>query len=180
MKDTFLLDIDDTLLDFCRLEREQLLAVLRAFGERADDGIAARFHAINDALWKALERGEITRERLVVQRFETLKEVFGLRTRADALAVCFLDAMRSHAYLFDGAQVFLTELSRRGRLFAVTNGASRVQRRHMEDTGILAYLRTCSFRKRWGIRSPLPNTCHTSQAISPRSFPPARCTSETA
>ena len=47
MKDTFLLDIDDTLLDFCRLEREQLASVLAAFGERADVAIVARLHAIN-------------------------------------------------------------------------------------------------------------------------------------
>ncbi len=137
MKDTFLLDIDDTLLDFQRLEREQLKSVLTSFGERADDAVAARFHAINDALWKALERGEVTRERLVVLRFERLKEEFSLRTRADALAVCFLDAMRRHVYPFQGALDFLRALARRGRLYAVTNGARRVQRAHMQAAGML-------------------------------------------
>ena len=69
MKNLFLLDVDDTLLDFHRAEREQLLATLHAHGIAADEGTAARFHVINDGLWKALERGETTRERLVVERF---------------------------------------------------------------------------------------------------------------
>lgn len=154
MKDTFLLDIDDTLLDFGRLEHEQLLSVLRSFGERADATIAARFHAVNDALWKALERGETTRERLVTERFERLKEEFSLHTGAAALSVCFLDAMRAHAYLFDGAAEFLQTLSRRGRLFAVTNGASAVQRRHMTDTGILPYFEAVFISEEVGHNKP--------------------------
>ncbi len=154
MKDTFLLDIDDTLLDFCRLEREQLAAVLASFGERADAEIAERFHAINDSLWKALERGEITRERLVVVRFERLKEEFGLHTNAAALSVCFLEAMRAHAYLFDGALPFLQALAARGRLFAVTNGASRVQRSHMETTGIMPYFKEVFISEEVGAQKP--------------------------
>lgn len=154
MKDTFLLDIDDTLLDFCRLEREQLASVLAAFGERADEAIVARFHAINDALWKALERGEVTRERLVVVRFERLKEEFGLHTNAAALAVCFLDAMRDHAYLFEGAAQFLEGLSRLGRLYAVTNGASRVQRSHMKETGIAPFFADVFISEEVGAQKP--------------------------
>ena len=51
MKDIFLLDVDDTLLDFHRAEREQVVATLRAHGIAADADTAARFHVINDGLW---------------------------------------------------------------------------------------------------------------------------------
>lgn len=72
MKDIFLVDADETLLDFCRAEREALAFTLRMYGVSADERLYSRYHAINDELWKALERGELTRERLVVKRFELL------------------------------------------------------------------------------------------------------------
>ena len=78
MKDIFLLDVDDTLLDFHRAEREQLIATLMQSGIAADEGTAARFHVINDGLWKKLERGELTRERLAVERFEILLAELGV------------------------------------------------------------------------------------------------------
>ena len=173
MKDTFLLDIDDTLLDFSRAEREQLLAVLSSCGERADGEIAARFHAVNDALWKALERGETTRARLVTERFEILKAECGLRTPAEALSRRFLDAMRAHAYLFDGAKDFLNALVRRGRLYAVTNGASDVQRRHMADTGIFSYFADVFISEEAGCNKPSEAYAAYVAAHIPR-FDPVR------
>lgn len=173
MKDTFLLDIDDTLLDFCRLEREQIAALLTRFGERADGEIAARFHAINDGLWKAFERGEVTRERLVVQRFEVLKAEFSLRAEARAMAESFLEGMRSHACLFAGAREFLAELSRRGRLYAVTNGAGDVQRSHMAATGILPFFSALFISEEVGHRKPSAEYAAYVAAHIP-GFAPAR------
>ena len=80
MKDIFLLDIDETLFDFPREEREALWRTLKKRGVEPTEEMLARYHAINESYWKKLERGEIARARLVVERFEVF-----LRERADGL-----------------------------------------------------------------------------------------------
>ena len=173
MRDIFLLDIDDTLLDFCKAEREQLLAVLRGKDERADGEIAAYFHAVNERLWQALERGETTRARLVTERFGILKEKYALRTPAAELSSCFLEAMRTHACLFEGAENFLRALSRRGKIYAVTNGAGEVQRRHLKDTGIAGYFAGLFISEEAGSQKPSAEYAAYVAAHIP-AFDPAR------
>lgn len=81
MKDIFLLDIDETLFDFPREEREALWRTLKKRGVEPTEEMLARYHAINESYWKKLERGEITRARLVVERFEVFLREYG---RADS------------------------------------------------------------------------------------------------
>ncbi len=139
MKDIFLLDVDDTLLDFQRAEREQVIATLTEAGIPADEGTAARFHAINDALWKQLERGETTRARLVVERFERLLEELGAAGDAQALSESFFRGMPQRAYAFDGAADFLRALCAKGSVYALTNGAKGLQRRRIGQAGLAPF-----------------------------------------
>ena len=51
MKNIFLLDNDETIMDFKRSERETLKSTLEAFGVPAGESALALFHEINDGLW---------------------------------------------------------------------------------------------------------------------------------
>ena len=53
-------DVDETLLDFTAAENNGVQAVLRAYGVEPDAEKIACYSRINDSLWKACERGEIT------------------------------------------------------------------------------------------------------------------------
>lgn len=140
MKDIFLLDLDDTLLDFSRAERENLRRTLTAYSLPADDSIAAAFHRINEGLWQSLERGEIGREALKVKRFANLLEEFGLHGDAASLSKSYFDGFSDICYPFDGSQAFLKELSSRGRVYLVTNGSACIQYAHIEAAGFAPYL----------------------------------------
>ena len=59
---TLLLDADETLFDFLKAEQSSLETVLAARGLPHGAEILQRYHVINDALWHAFERGEITKE----------------------------------------------------------------------------------------------------------------------
>lgn len=139
MKDIFLLDSDDTLMDFRRAEREALTATLRAFEIDSSEDVVRRFHAINDGLWKRLECGETTRERLRSERFEIL--FAELRCAADAgeVAKFYLSRMAEQDQLIDGAEAFLDILTQRGRIFIVTNGMAQIQRSRLSRTRIARY-----------------------------------------
>ncbi len=136
----FLLDLDDTLLDFSKAERENLRRTFSAFGLPFDDALCARFHEINDGLWKLLERGGILREELKVRRFHLFFEEFGLRADAEAVSRAYFEGFSEVCFPFPGAREFLETLAARGRIYIVTNGSTVIQRRHIADAGFSPYL----------------------------------------
>ena len=91
MKDIFLLDLDETLLDFSKAEEVNFLRALERHGIPADAAVYAHFHKINDDLWKLLERGGIEREVLKVRRFELLFEELGIEADGAAVANTYFD-----------------------------------------------------------------------------------------
>ena len=139
MKDIFFLDMDETLLDFSRAERTNFFRALAVCGVSADEGAYARFHEINDGLWKLLEKGGITRAELMVRRFILLFEEMGL-AGAEDVAREYYEGFPEVCYPYEGAVKFLKELSARGRVYIVTNGGARIQRRHIELAGFSPYL----------------------------------------
>ncbi len=139
MKDIFFLDMDATLLDFARAERTNFFRALGACGISADDGVYARFHEINDGLWKLLEKGGISRAELTVRRFVLLFEEMGL-TGAEDAAREYYEGFPEICFPFEGATEFLKKLAARGRVYIVTNGGARIQRRHIEIAGFAPYL----------------------------------------
>ena len=63
------LDLDNTLLDFTKAESIAIRKTMSAYGLEPTDALAQRYSHINDLHWKALERGEMTRDQVVVGRF---------------------------------------------------------------------------------------------------------------
>lgn len=139
MKNIFLLDMDDTLLDFRKAERASVFETFRAIGLEASEETASRFHEINDALWKALERGEIVREHIVYRRFELLFAELGVVYNAHAAADIYFERLAANCYPFAGMEDFLRALKARGRVYIVTNGSKYIQERHLRESGILPY-----------------------------------------
>ena len=154
MKNIFLVDMDETLLDFQRAERVNLIKTLARYGISADEELVQNFHEINDALWKALERGEITRERLKVRRFELLFEKYGFAQNADEVAYAYWSCFPSVCFPFEGAVEFLKALSERGRVYIVTNGGSLIQNQHLLDAGFLPYIQRAFISEEIGFNKP--------------------------
>ena len=67
--DFYLVDADDTLLDFHRSSRAALVASFEHFGYPWQASYGERFSAFNAGLWEKLERKEITRKELMDTRF---------------------------------------------------------------------------------------------------------------
>lgn len=136
----FLLDLDATLLDFPRAERENFQKSLLAHGIEPTEERYQRFHVINDGLWKALERGEVTRERLKVLRFQMLFCEDGVKKDAFAVSETYFRGFETICYPYDGAKEFLQTLSSLGRCYLVTNGGAAIQHSHIRLAGFSPYL----------------------------------------
>ena len=67
---TLLLDADDTLLDFLGAEAAAIKSVCEKYNIAYSEEIRSAYSGINLALWKKLEKGEITRQEIQLRRFE--------------------------------------------------------------------------------------------------------------
>ena len=154
MKDIFLVDADETLLDFRRAEHEQFFSSLREAGIFADEKSYLRFSQINDGLWKALERGETTRAKLVVERFSLLFSELGICADAKSISDSYLAGMPHRGYFLPGAREFLYALKARGRVYIVTNGSEKAQTERLGMTGIAALADGVFISERIGADKP--------------------------
>lgn len=131
-----LLDVDGTLLDFEQAEREGIREVLKYYGFEPEEGLFSLYRRINQAAWAAFERGEVTKEALVCQRFVDFfgkigKQVDG--TEAEGLYRSVLDGS---AVLIDGAEEICRYLKDRYDLYIVTNGTSSTQYKRLAASGL--------------------------------------------
>lgn len=152
-----LIDNDNTLMDFNAAERKALLDVLTAFALPADETVCRMYHAINDAQWKALERGETTQARLRVERFRLLLDAL---SRADIDPVAMSDrynlALGSHADLLPGAEDFIRALHGRMKIALVSNGVSAIQRSRLAKCPLTPLFDAVVISEEVGVAKPDP------------------------
>ena len=140
IKNVFL-DLDDTLFDFQRGERKAIKATFDELGIAHDDSTVARYVEINLDCWRALERGEMNKEQVLVGRFERLFDELNISaspTEAQRIYEQLLS--REHDFI-PGAVELLSDFDKSGkyRLFMATNGIPEVQNPRIDAAGIRAY-----------------------------------------
>lgn len=158
MKYRYLLaDNDNTLMDFNRAEYLSLGETLRAFDLPDDEATCTAYHHINDALWKALERGETTQKQLKVDRFAQLMQHIGRPdVNAVELALCYADKLSTHAELIPGAMDFLEAVHGKLKIALVSNGVSAIQRGRLSRCAFTPLLDAVIISEEIGVSKPNP------------------------
>lgn len=135
-----LFDLDDTLFDFHADEHVALEKTFASLNIPLDDAVCARYSEINQAQWKALERGEITRDQVKLRRFELLFAELGYDSKQAAQAAkTYHERLAEDFHFMDGAPELLEELNGRYRMFLVSNGNLSVQEGRLKKSGIGCY-----------------------------------------
>ncbi|WP_242850155.1 YjjG family noncanonical pyrimidine nucleotidase [Clostridium polynesiense] len=134
--DIILFDADDTLLDFAKDEEQALTQTLIEYGIDCNDSIKERYKSINEALWKAFENGEVTKEDIQNIRFTKLFQELAIDKDGYKCNTDYLEALGYGSFLIPGAKEICGELRKMCRLYIVTNGISRTQYRRFNNSGI--------------------------------------------
>lgn len=152
-----LCDNDNTLMDFNAAEHGAVTQVLRAFDLPWDEETYHTYHVINQALWEAHERGEITQPALKVERFARLLAALG-RTDVDAevLSNAFAQQLSTRADLMPDAVAFLTSLHGPMRIALVSNGVGATQRGRLARCPFTPLLDAVLISGEVGISKPDP------------------------
>ena len=128
MKYEFLLfDADHTLFDFKTGEYYALKEALAYYNLPSSDEHIERYSVINVKYWKMLERGEIDKKSLMLARFVEFAREYGFEDKAQELSDLYMSNLAHQAQLFDGALEMVEKLSKKYRLFIITNGVKSTQ-----------------------------------------------------
>lgn len=121
-------DADGTLFDFLRCEAEAVRETMQDVGIAPTDALVSEYSAINDGMWKMLERGEIEKSELIWQRFAVFCDRFGFDADPKKMARKYEEHLATKCYLLDGAEQLIRKLSPLVSLDIVTNGLEHVQK----------------------------------------------------
>ena len=153
--DIVLLDADETIFDFKRAEAHSLRKSMEEFGYTFSPERLKCYSEINLACWKALERGELSRERLTTLRFERFFEELG-----EGVPDCavfhrsYINNLALSGFLLDGALEFVKKLHGYCKTYIATNGLTIAQRGRLSRSAIEPYIDGIFISEEIGFQKP--------------------------
>ena len=147
------IDLDDTILDFKKAEAVALKKTLNDFNVEATDERVALYSAINDKMWKKLEKGENTRAEITVMRFSELFKALNIEVDAVNVNETYKKNLGIGHFFMPYAVEFLENLKGH-RLFIVSNGTTSVQTGRVKSAGIEKYFEKIFFSEDVGFDKP--------------------------
>ena len=154
MVEFLLLDLDDTILDFAKGEEYGLRKTLLEAGVEPTEATCALYSKINKAYWKRLELGEVTRQQVMLGRFETLYQELGVSADAERSAKSYMEHISSVHFFLPGAEESVKSLYKKYRLFLVSNGTASVQHRRLASADLYPYFEKVFISQEIGYNKP--------------------------
>ena len=150
-----LFDADNTIFDFNRSEHDALALTFASFGIELTEDQHEVYHVINDALWKQLEKGEVSRESLKILRFARFIEYLAVGDLdCKAIAATYVEMLSRQSYLIDGAFDVCEKLARSYPLYLITNGITTVQKRRFDASPIKKLFSDIFISEEMGVAKP--------------------------
>lgn len=138
---TVLIDADETLLDFTKSQEEALKNTLRINGYPWSREINEIYSDENLKLWKKFERGEVTRARLKIERFENFFRILGIEgADIEKINRDYVDCLSACGFINDGALELCKTLCGACGLYIATNGLRKAQEGRLERSGLKPYI----------------------------------------
>ena len=149
-----LFDLDDTILDFHTAERHALKTAFDELGIAAEEELLSRYSEINTWCWQQLELGKMTREEVLVSRFERLFREKGINCDARTAQDCYEGFLESGHFFVPGAEELLEKLYPKYDLYLVSNGNTVTQESRLKSAGIAPFFKGIFISEQIGVNKP--------------------------
>ena len=154
---TLLFDLDSTVWDFHSAEHYSLTTLLENQGVSDIASYIDVYIPMNRAMWRSLEKNEITREELVETRFAKLFDHFGLDKDGRQLANEYEAIISTQGQAIEGAEEMLHKLSLAGYdLYGATNGITTIQKGRLAHSPITRYFKKVFISEELKVAKPSP------------------------
>ena len=156
MIQAILWDVDATLLDFHAAEKAAIYKLFQQFqlGECTDE-MLQRYAKINRGYWERLERGELTRDQVLVGRFQEFFEKEGLDvSAAPAFNEAYQQALGDTIVYRDDSYQIIESLRGKIKQYVVSNGTVVAQEKKLRLSGLGALMDGVFLSEDLGVEKP--------------------------
>ncbi|KOP78489.1 HAD family hydrolase [Lysinibacillus sp. FJAT-14745] len=154
--ETLLFDVDDTLLDFDLAENAALDRLFKQENIAATPAMIARYKEINESMWRAFERGEVSKDVLHNTRFSIALKEFGLEIDGEYFEAIFQKHLKEAHHYVDGAYEVIEQLADNYDLYVVSNGKTITQNKRLEDANLAQFFKEIFISEQTGYQKPMP------------------------
>ena len=153
--DILLFDADDTLFDFYHTGQTSFLKACKSFGIDATEKDYDIYSDINQKRWDLFSLGKISKEDVLLGRFEEYAKVKNIELNVPEFSKLYEQNLSETAILYTETKDMLAELKKLGaRIFLITNGIKKVQRRRLALSGIQDYFEGIFISDEIGCKKP--------------------------
>ena len=149
-----LFDADNTLFDFEAANHNAFAKTCEYCGLTYTEELYEFYESINRPLWHQLDRGEVTKEFLVVERFRRFLAAMGIERDPAECNRIQLAGLGSSTALLPHALEVVQTLSRTHKLYIVTNAVASVQRARLAASAIAPYITAAFISEEAGAAKP--------------------------
>lgn len=147
-------DTDDTILDFLKTEHDAIATTFAELGLEPTEALISRYSAINLSCWERFERGELTREQVMVVRFEELFSELGISVDPYECDRRYCVHLGEKHIFVEGAEDILRYLAPKYHLYIASNGFASTQEPRLKSAGIVPYFDEIFISERVGSHKP--------------------------
>ncbi len=142
-------DLDRTLWDFKTNSREVLTEIVLDFGlkkkgVRSSADFIETYERINEQMWDAYRKGNLSKEKLRYGRFAEVLRLFGINELglSETIGAYYIKHSPYKVGLFDHTHEILSHLKESYVLHIITNGFEEVQHLKLKESHLLDYFTT--------------------------------------
>lgn len=140
MLTTVFLDVDNTLLDFHLCAEDSIKRGFARWGLNYTDEVFEVFNEINNGLWHALERGEITRDDIFNTRWNRIFKRLDIDRDGIEFEKIFVTNLADSAIPVEGANALVEYLASKYTLYVASNAVHQQQLIRMTKAGMIDYI----------------------------------------
>ncbi len=155
MYQIFLLDIDNTLLDFDAAEKHGFEKLIESYGIEYCSRMLEEYKKLNRDLWDLLEQEKISRDELLNTRFTRLFRSFGLDINGEEAESRYRLHLGEGADLLPHTKETLLHLKQKGKkLYPASNGVYNTQIQRLKKAEIYDLFDGMFISERIGYEKP--------------------------
>ena len=131
-----------------------LSKTLETFGLNPTEEVLKRYNKINKAHWEALERKELTRDQVLLGRFQVLFQEFALDVDPEKVARDYEHNLGIGHWFMPGAEEAVERLSKKYKLYLASNGTASVQKGRMTSANLYRFFEKVFVSQEIGANKP--------------------------
>lgn len=153
--DLFLIDLDDTLLNFRESEKLSFSLALESLGLQENlTSLYEQYQIENRALWTLFEQAKTTKDHLKVERFRRIFQKNAITIDPELASDRYLEALPGTVVLMDHAVEICEWLRGHGEIGILTNGIHATQTLRIQNSKLAPYLSFVSVSEECGYAKP--------------------------